>query len=85
MCVKYESCRAYPFYMMTLQRLPIFHYFVCYSLGSFSTSFPVDLSYVLSHKSHNTYRIYFKVFVFEREQNIQNDIKLSLVDNNFFG
>ena len=50
--------------------------------GSSPTGSPVDSSYILSHKSHNTYHIDLKVFVFEREQNnLQNDTKLSSVGN----
>ena len=29
MCVEYKPCRTYPFYMVTLRRLSIFHYFEC--------------------------------------------------------
>ena len=76
MCVKYESCRIYSFYMATLQRLPVFHYFVYKSMGSSPTGSPVDSSHILSHKSHNTYPIDLEPFVFEREQNYQqNDTK----------
>ena len=37
MCVKNESCRTETFYMVTLQRLSIFHYFVHKSMGASST------------------------------------------------
>ena len=86
MCVKYESCRTYPFEMVTLQRLSIFHYFVCNSMGSSPTGSPVDSSHILSHKSHNTYCIDLKIFAFEREKNyLQNDTKLSTVGNKLPG
>ena len=63
MCVTYEFCRILTFYMVKLQRLPIFHYVVCIrSMGSPSTSSsttgsPVGSSLILSHKSHNTHLI----------------------------
>ena len=91
MCVKYESCRTYLFYMVTLQRLPIFHYFVCNSMGSSPTGSsptgsPVDSSHILSHKSHNTYLIDLEVFVFERGRNyLQYDTKLSTIGNKLLG
>ena len=38
MCVKYESCRTSTFYMVALQRLSIFHFYVYKSMGASSTS-----------------------------------------------
>ena len=87
MCVKYESCRTYTFYMATLQRLLVFHYFVYKSMGSSPTGSsptgsPVVSSHILSHKSHNIYPIDLKIVVFERKQNYQqNDTKFSTVGN----
>ena len=72
--------------MVTLQRVHIFHYFVCRSMGVSSKGSPVDSSHISSHKSHTTYLIDLEVFVFEREQNyLQNDIKLSTVGNKLPG
>ena len=51
-------------------------------MGSPPTGSPVDSSYILSYKSHNTHHIDLNVFVFETEQNnLENDTKLSTVGN----
>ena len=51
-------------------------------MGSSATISSIDSSHILSHKSHNTYIVDFKVSVLEREQNYpQNDTKLSTVSN----
>ena len=77
MCVKYESCRTLTFYIVKVQRLSTFHYFVYKSMGSSPIGSPVDTSDILGHKSLNTYLIDLKVFVFERKQNyLHNDTKL---------
>ena len=68
MGAKYEFHRTYPFYKVTLSRLSIYHYLVCNSMGCTPTGSPVDLSYIMSYKSHNTYHIDLEVFVFERGQ-----------------
>ena len=82
MCMKYESCRTYTFYMAPLQRLLIFHNCVYKSMGSSPIGSPVDSSHILSHISHNTYPIDLKILVFEKKQNYQqNDTKFSTVGN----
>ena len=83
MCVKYESCRTYTFYMVTLQRLPGFLLSCSQTNGFFPTDSsptgsPVDSSHIMSHISHNACLIYLKVFVFERKQ---NDTKLVTMGN----
>ena len=64
MCeIPYASCRTKTFYIWKLQRLLIFHHFVCKAkdssttILSSSTGSPVDSSHILSHKSHKTYLI----------------------------
>ena len=43
--------------MVTLQRLPTFHYFVYMSMDSSTAGIPSNSSHILSYKSHNTYLI----------------------------
>ena len=51
-------------------------------MGSSSTGSPVDSSYILSHKSHNSYLIDLEVFVFESDQSyLEDDPKLFTLSN----
>ena len=69
MCAKYESRRTYPIYMVT-QDCPFFT-ILCETLWALPPPAPlVDLSYILSRKSHNTYHINLEVFVFKEQTNL---------------
>ena len=60
MCVKYESCGTYTFYMVTLQRLSNFHFFVYKSMGASSTGSTPTTIYILMHNFIISYHAGFK-------------------------
>ena len=75
MCVKYESCRTYTFYMVKLQRFSIFHLFVYKSMGASSTgasskgSTPTTI-YNLMHNFIISYRVSFNLSLLKKGKNL---------------
>ena len=66
--IHYNVCEIWIFYMMPLQRLPIFHYFVFQPVGFSPAGSSVDSSHILSHKSHDTCLIDLKGFVCKKKK-----------------
>ena len=69
MCVKYESCRTKPLCMVTLQRLSIFHYFVCKSMGASPTGSTPTTLYILMHNFIISKRAGFNLSILKRAKN----------------